>query len=148
LRELSAGIKDSFNPVVWVLPLIFAREAMALLGGTPTDYGTNSPIKDFQGNYLTDGGRSSGMLYVGEKAIKKFSDEYELEFGEAPRMKYRWIHITPINRAFEPHLHLQGKIVTRDNEQNLLLNVKDSWLPLFYYPGDHKNCRCLLLPFI
>ncbi len=105
-------------------------------------------MQDSQGNYLTDGATALGLLFVGGKALKKFSNEYESEFGEPPRVKYRWIHITPINRAFEPHLHLQGKIVTRDNYQQLLLNVKDEWLPLFYFPGDHFHCRCILLPFV
>lgn len=96
------------------------------------------------GEYNIDGELSSGVLYTGKLALDATKKYYLEQYGITPETIYTWHHFTPLPRAFEPHLALQGKTFTPSTAPAILENLTHPWLGPYYYPGDHPYCRCMI----
>lgn len=123
---------------------MIARDTLAILGGTQPDNKTGYALKDSTGRYVGAGGVTVGTLYTGKQLMDEFENDFYDFYGYEPNVAYKWVHITPPPRAFEPHRHLNGRIITRENYLTVLARPEGG----IYYPSDHLFCRCFLVPVL
>lgn len=148
-RKLLSGEKDKLEKVEWVLPTTITVGALAVLSGALSDPTTGQVDHTWLGQYLVGGNLSVGTIYTGYKSLSKFSDEFFELTGLTPEIVYEWRHLRNFGVFFPPHVALDGKIITKENWQTVLLNVSTPWTgSAYHHPQEQVGCLCLLAPVL
>lgn len=71
----------------------------------------------------------------------------ELSAAGVETLGYLWVYgITPRQRAYKPHLDLEGTRFASWLDPALATAPADQWLGDHYHPGDHAGCGCDYVP--
>jgi hypothetical protein len=117
------------------IPPRIMRRALATVGGLPeTSAGVRDDGRPVGGEPLT--GLATGQTVA-----------TELEAAGVLTVGYLWVYgVTPLARAFHPHLELEGERFTSWTDPKLDTGPRYAWLGDHFRPGDHIGCMCDYVP--